>query len=159
MNADGTDPGVVHTVVVTTDDVVAAYEARRRTPSRRTVLRATPPFSGRMRARLHVVDEADEDGRTANVDPQTGAIHLHPDRLVDEDAVEAFPHPDDTEDRLREDPDEEFSVERHHERHAEAVEAWRESVAAAVVETLELRTGGSESAADGRHRVAVKKLG
>jgi len=136
-----TDPRDVRSLAVTTDDVVAAYEASRRS-DRPTVLRVTPPFSGRMRARLHVPDGTETD-----------AIHLDPVRLVDEGRIPDYPTPDDTEDELRADPEAEFSVERHRERHVEAVENWRAAVADAVVESIELRTDG------GSHAVAVKPLG
>jgi hypothetical protein len=136
-----TDPRDVRSVAVTTDDVVAAYEARRRS-DRPTVLRATPPFSGRMRARLHVPDGEGE----------SDALHLDPAELVDESRVPAYPSPDDTEDELRADPDAEFSVERHRERHVEAVEEWRAAVADALVESIEFRID------EGSHSVAVKPL-
>ncbi|USZ67714.1 hypothetical protein NGM10_13385 [Halorussus salilacus] len=137
-----TDARVVRSVAVTTADVVAAYEARERS-SRPAVLRVTPPFSGRMRARLHVADG----------DVETDAIHIDPATLVAEGEVPAYPSPDDTEDELRADPDAPFSVERHRERHVEAVEAWREAVAEGVVDRVELPTD------EGTHAVEVKRLG
>lgn len=147
------DPRTVRSLAVTVADVVAAYEAGRRS-ERRPVLRATPPFAGRMRARLHDPDSsADADGDDTDLDSDTGALHVPPARLVDEDAIPAYPDPDDTEDALRADPDAEFTVERHRERHVDAVEAWRESVRASLVETVELRPGDETS------RVAVKALG
>lgn len=159
MSPADTDPRRIRSLAVGTDDVVAAYEARQRSP-RRTVLRATPPFSGRMRARLHdpgfgpeLAPSASGEETDADLDPETGAVHVPPGRLLDEDALPAYPSPDDTEDELRADPDEAFSVERHRERHAETVEAWRAAVADAIAETVELRT------TNGPHRVAVKKLG
>ncbi|WP_132059455.1 hypothetical protein [Halorussus amylolyticus] len=142
MDFEDTDPRRIRSLAVTTDDVVAAYEARQRS-ARRTVLRANPPLSGRMRARLHVADAEVEE---------TDAIHLDPARLVSSD-VPAYPSPDDTEDALRADPDAEFSVERHRERHVAAVEAWREAVASSVVESVELRVG------DETHAVEIKTLG
>ncbi|MFB6251790.1 MAG: hypothetical protein ABEI27_08930 [Halobellus sp.] len=67
----------IRSLAVTTTDVVDALEARVRR-QRRIVLRVTPPFSGRMRARLHdagVVEDADAGpsaahdlGSTANHD-------------------------------------------------------------------------------------------
>lgn len=48
------DPTVVRSIAVTAGDVVTAVVARRST-SRQPVLRLTPPFSGRMRARIHVL--------------------------------------------------------------------------------------------------------
>jgi len=68
------DPAVVDTVVVTVSDVVAACEARDRN-RREMVLRITPPFSGRMRARLHVADvDANYEG--------PAPIHVHPRTLL-----------------------------------------------------------------------------
>ncbi|UPV74760.1 hypothetical protein M0R89_01495 [Halorussus limi] len=165
---DDEDPRAIRSVAVTADDAVAAYEARQRSP-RRPVLRVTPPFSGRMRARLHDAGPAatgservGETGETASDaseavgdrDPATGALYLPPGRLLDADAIPAFPSPDDTEDALRADPDAEFSVERHRERHVEAVEAWRETVREAIRGEAEIRLAGG-----GTHRVEVKTLG
>ena len=151
------DPCTVRALAVTTGDVVTAYEARRRS-DRRPVLRVTPPFSGRMRARLHdpgpSAAGADPDADVGpDRDPGTGAVHVPPARFVDEDAVPAYPTPDDTEDALREDSDVEFTVERHRERHVAAVEAWREAVADAVADSVDVRLDGDD------HRVAVATLG
>jgi hypothetical protein len=157
---DDEEPRAIRSVAVTTDDVVAAYEARQRSP-RRPVLRVTPPFSGRMRARLHdpgpAVNESSDETTGEEVgdrDPATGAIYLPPERLLDADAIEEFPAPDDTEDALRADPEVEFTVERHRERHVEAVEEWRETVRGALVDEAEIRLDGG-----GTHRVEVKTLG
>ncbi|WP_135828188.1 hypothetical protein [Halorussus halobius] len=149
--SSGSGPRTVRSLAVTVADVVTAYEAGRRS-GRRPVLRATPPFAGRMRARLH---EASSDAKASDsdLDPDTGALHVPPARFVDEGAIPAYPDPDDTEDALRADPDAEFTVERHRERHVDAVEAWRESVRESLVETVELRLG------EGTRRVAVKTLG
>ncbi|WP_128476179.1 hypothetical protein [Halorussus pelagicus] len=153
---DDADPRAVRSLAVTTDDVIAAYEARQRSP-RRPVLRVTPPFSARMRARLHDPGAAESGMGTEpgdDRDPATGALHLPPERFFDTDATAAYPSPDDTEDALRSDPDAEFSVERHRERHVEAVEAWRETVREAVAREVVVRLGEGE-----RHRVEVKALG
>ncbi|WP_158056139.1 hypothetical protein [Halorussus halophilus] len=150
MVAGETDPRDVRSIAVTADDVVTAYEADRRS-ARSPVLRVTPPFSGRMRARLHVADS--ESRRTSDVDEETGAVHVSPTRLVDETRIPDYPTPDDTEDAIRSNPDESFSVEHHHERQVEAVADWRATVADALVESVELRT------VDGPHRVEVKRLG
>ena len=71
---DGDDPTVIHTVAVTVADVVAAVEARDRN-RRETVLRITPPFAGRMRARLHV------DGTEAAYG-EPAPVHVHPRTFV-----------------------------------------------------------------------------
>ncbi|MFB6107211.1 MAG: hypothetical protein ABEJ82_00010 [Haloplanus sp.] len=137
-DADGSDdPTDVRAVAVTTEDVVAALETNRRT-SRRTVLRVTPPFSGRMRARLHRPD-GDEGA----------AIRLDPERLVEE--VPAYPDPDETADELR--AADAYDPETHRERHVEAVRAWRESVREAVVDAVDVATP------DGPHRIEVSWLG
>ena len=158
---DEETPRAMRSIAVPTDDVVAAYEARQRSP-RRPVLRATPPFSGRMRARLHDPGPAVNESESAETtgeevgdrDPATGAIYLPPERLLDADAIGAFPSPDDTEDALRADPEVEFTVERHRERHVEAVGEWREAVREALVDegVIRLDSGGT-------HRVEVKTLG
>ncbi|WP_311173190.1 hypothetical protein [Halobellus ordinarius] len=62
-----TDPRRIRALAVTTEDVVDAFEASVR-GGRELVLRVTPPFSGRMRARLHAVDvveSAAHSGATA----------------------------------------------------------------------------------------------
>jgi hypothetical protein len=151
--AEEDDPRAVQSIVVTVEDVVTAYEARQRS-SRWPVLRMTPPFSGRMRARLHDPGgSAEPDDSASDLDSETGAVHVPPGRLLAEDGIPPSPSPDDTEDELREDPDAQFSVEAHRERHVAAVEAWREQVVGAIVDRADLRF------ADGWHTVDVKTLG
>lgn len=131
------DPADVRSIAVTASDVVTALEANRRS-SRRTVLRVTPPFSGRMRARLHRPDGAEGE-----------AVHVDPERLVAEPPP--YPDPDETADRLRETG--EYDPDSHHERHVEAVRAWRERVRDDIVDAVDVETP------DGPRRVAVKRLG
>jgi hypothetical protein len=113
------DPTAVDVLAVTTDDVVTAVEANERRGAG-AVLRVTPPFSGRMRARLHI--EGTESGYG---DP--APLHVPPERFVE--SVPPFPSPDDTEDALRSDPGETYTPERHRERHEAAVQRWRERLA------------------------------
>lgn len=138
------DPRTVRTIAVTADDVVAALEAneRGRRPDR-TVLRITPPFSGRMRARIHVEQDIEYG------DP--APVHVPPADLVADPP--AFPTPDDTEDELRADPEVEYAPERHRRRHERAVEDWREAVRDSLVGTVDLRVG------EDTHRVEVAVLG
>ena len=136
------DYRAVRSLAVHAEDVVTALETTRRGDSG-TVLRVTPPFSGRMRARIHV-EHADE------YDTSPEPIHIAPSRLVKN--VPAYPTPDATEERLR-DSDIEYTVERHHERHTAAVSDWRERVADAIVESVVL------DGEFGPHRVAVAVLG
>lgn len=118
MSGGGDDPAAIGTIAVTVEDVVAALESRRRT-GRRAVLRVTPPFAGRMRARLHVA------GRGPDDDPRP--IHLHPERLVTD--VPAYPEPGETGERPagagRREP-------------AASVEAWRAAVRRGVVDRVTL---------------------
>lgn len=139
------DPTVVRSVAVAAEDIVAALESSRRS-GRDAVLRLTPPFSGRMRARLHV-----ESGAEAYHEEPT-PVHVDPEALVAASAPD-YPTPAETGDELRADPDETYTHERHRERHAEAVEEWRSAVTDHVAERLTLPT------ADGPHEVAVTLLG
>ncbi|WP_049898779.1 hypothetical protein [Halococcus agarilyticus] len=135
----------VRSIAVHAEDVVSAIEANR-SDGPRTVLRVTPPFDGRMRARLHV----EHEGEYAEGDGQT-PIHIPPSRLVADPPTR--PTPDGTGDRLRADPAATYSVETHHERHTTAVAAWREALAASIVESVTLDGTG------GPHRVEVTVLG
>ncbi|HET7324116.1 MAG TPA: hypothetical protein VFJ06_07285, partial [Halococcus sp.] len=116
----------IRSIAVHTADVIAAVEANR-TGDSRTVLRATPPFSGRMRARLHVEHASEYE----NTRPEP--IHIDPERLVA--GTHSHPTPDETEERLRADPEIEYSIETHHERHTEAVARWREELTESIVES------------------------
>jgi hypothetical protein len=138
------DPRVIRSLAVTTDDVVTALEANRRRDAG-AVLRITPPFAARMRARLH------RAGSEGDYGDGPRPIHVVPASLVR--TVPAFPTPDDTERALRAESDAEYSAERHRERHVAAVERWRETVRARVVDRVTL------SLPDGDHEVAVKPLG
>jgi hypothetical protein len=131
VSLESPDPTVVHTVVVTAGDLTSALEANR-TSGEHAVLRLTPPFSGRMRARLHV--ELDDE-----YEQTPEPVHVDPDRLVD-DSLPKYPRPADTEDELRADSDREYTVERHHEYHAAVVEQWRTDTLDAVVSTATIET-------------------
>lgn len=137
MTGESGGPGAIRSLTVTGEDVVAAVETNR-TTDREAVLRVTPPFSGRMRARLHIVSASGPGGapRPVNVDPET---------LIDPD-VPPYPRPSDTEDAIRADPDEAYTVERHREYHADAVDAWREGIRDAICEcaTIDTPAGPTE---------------
>lgn len=133
------DPPTIRSVAVSPDDAVDAFVYSQENPGE-AVLRVTPPFHGRMRARLHVYRVDDTH--------LTGAIHLSPDDVIEEDVLAAYPR---LEDELEDaSPDE---TERIRKRHAEAVEAWQERARDAIVETVSIET------ADGARRVEVKRLG
>ena len=128
------DPTVVRVLAVTAEDVLAALEANERRGAE-AVLRVTPPFSGRMRARLHIAGTESEYDDPA-------PLHIPPERFVR--PVPPFPSPDETEDELRSDPDATYSPARHRERHERAVEMWREEVRDALVEETAIETSAEE---------------
>lgn len=133
MSAERDDRTAIGSIAVTAGDVVAALEARRRT-GRRAVLRVTPPFSARMRARLHVAGREAEYG-----DPRP--VHLHPDLLVGD--VPGYPAPTETAEpstTVTRDPDP-----------AASVDAWRTAVRGRIVDAVTLP--GTD------HRVRVVTLG
>ncbi|MHB9286747.1 hypothetical protein ACKVMT_06865 [Halobacteriales archaeon Cl-PHB] len=138
------DPTVLRSIAVTADDVVTAVEVRR-TTSDRPVLRVTPPFSGRMRARLHV-PVTDEYGSA----PQP--VHVTPESLLDATAPD-YPRPAETEAAIRRDADGDYDVDSHYDRHAEAVRAWRAATADAI------RDRASIDLPSGSHEVRVVVLG
>lgn len=139
------DPTSIRSLAVTVDDVLSALEARQRA-DRPAVLRVTPPFVGRMRARLHLV------GGEGTYDDGPTPLHLPPERFV-EDSLSSVPSVDDTEDALRERG--EYTVERHREEHAAAVEAWRDEVRSSLVSEVSLAVDDGVA----RHTVEVRYLG
>lgn len=132
------DPTTVRSVAVTREDVVRALELRER-GGPRAVLRVTPPFSGRMRARLHV---AGREGEYADPPP----LHLPPDRLVRDPPP--LPRAADADEPLRE-----RGVAAGHERSERALAGWRRAVGERIVETATVETPA------GPHRVGVTVLG
>ena len=69
------DPTVIDTLAITAEDLIAALEANARRDAG-AVLRVTPPFSGRMRARLHLA------GAEGGYDDTPRPIHIPPQRLL-----------------------------------------------------------------------------
>ncbi|WP_435318071.1 hypothetical protein [Haloarchaeobius sp. TZWSO28] len=141
MPGESHDPTDIRSIAVHADDVVTALEASQQ--GREAVLRITAPFAGRVRARIHLVQPAEpaDDGGGG-----PGPIRIPPGRLVAEGAP-AYPHAHETE------PDGEYDVEAHHERHAEELAAWREAVREHFLDSIEL------DLPTGPHRVDVKVLG
>ncbi|WP_306052817.1 hypothetical protein [Natronococcus wangiae] len=136
---DDEDPSAIRSIAVSPDDAVDAFVYSRENPGE-AVLRVTPPFHGRMRARIHVYRVDDTH--------LTGAVHLSPDDVIEDDVSAAYPR---LEDELEDaDPDETGGIRK---RHAEAVEAWQERAREAIVESVPIET------ADGSRRVEVKRLG
>lgn len=137
------DPTDVRSIAVSVDDVVTALEARQRADEP-TVIRATPPFAGRMRGRLHVVGGEGASDRDAE------PIHVEPAAFVGAD-VGAVPTVDETEDELRERGT--YSVEHHRDYHEAAVASWREAVRSALRDRVTVETPA------GTHTLDVKYLG
>ncbi len=133
------DPTAIRSVAVTVDDVVAALEATLGA-NRSVVLRITPPFSGRMRARLHVGDEQPYEG----IEP----IHLDPTALVER--VPSYPTADETATQLSA---AEPNSKRHRETHTERLVEWRETVRSRIVDEVTVQT------ANGSTTVGVVPLG
>ncbi len=142
-----TDPTRIRSVAVHREDVAKALEATLRT-DRRVVLRVTPPYSGRMRARIHSVDESPKGGGRA----PDGPIHIDAADLVE--ASPQYPEADETAAEL---PDADVAARR--ERHAEAVAEWRATIRESVGGTVEIPVdvdGGSETET---HDIGVVALG
>lgn len=127
------DPGdstVIRSLAVHTDDVVRALETTARGDEEtQAVLRVTPPFSGRMRARLHLAGREGDYG-------EPRPLHVAPERFVAD--APAFP---DRDAAAADTPDV-----------APAVEAWRETVRDSLRERVTLDTPAGE------HAVAVNYL-
>ncbi|WP_245835273.1 hypothetical protein [Natronolimnobius baerhuensis] len=134
------DPSAIRSLAVSPDDVVNAYIYTQENPGE-AVLRVTPPFHGRMRARLHVYRVDDTH--------MTGALHIRPAELIADDVVDAYPRLEDTVETSVDETD----TERLRERHADSHEQWRESAMTAIVETITLETPA------GPQQVSIKRLG
>ena len=135
------DPRRIRSLAVTAADAVTALEANERRDVA-AVLRVTPPYAGRMRARLHRAGgEGDYD--------EPAPLHLDPSLFAPD--APPYPTPDATEDELR--ARDAYTPERHRRRHVRAVEAWRRAVRRSLVDSVAL------PAPDGAHRVDVAYLG
>lgn len=137
------DPTQIRVLVVTTGDIVSALEANERRNAG-AVLRVTPPFSGRMRARLHI-----EGAESEYTDP--GPIHIPPERFVE--VVPPFPNPDATEDQLRDNPATDYSPETHRTLHKEEVERWRSTLRSTILSRTSI------TIPRGEHEVRIATLG
>ncbi|OYR66309.1 hypothetical protein DJ79_13155 [Halorubrum ezzemoulense] len=139
---DAAGPDRIRSIAVHREDVANALEATLRS-DREVVLRATPPFSGRMRARLHALDAGGNGGYNGNggSDDAPAPLHIDPRDLVVD--VPPYPEVDDTAAEL---PDADLETRR--ERHAESVEAWRETVRERVGSTVEIEVDGGVRSVD-----------
>ena len=138
-NTENGDPTTIKSLAVSPEDAANAYAYTQENPGE-AVLRVTPPFHGRMRARLHVYRRDDTE--------LTGAVHISPADVIADDIVADYP---DLEARLEDaDADE---TERVRKRHAEAVEEWQSRAEDAIADAVTIETD------DGPHPVDVKRLG
>ncbi|MDS0475859.1 hypothetical protein [Natrinema sp. 1APR25-10V2] len=139
------DPSAIRSIALSPDDAVNAYAYSQENPGE-AVLRMTPPFHGRMRARIHVYRVDDTE--------LTGAVHLAPADVIADDVVADYPDLEsafaDADADAGANSDE---ADRIRERHAEAVADWQERAREAIVDAVTLETD------DGPHRVEVKTLG
>ena len=138
-----TDPTAIRSLAISPEDAADAYAYGRENPGE-AVLRVTPPFHGRMRARLHVYRVDDTH--------MTGAVHVAPEDVIADDVVAAYPDLEDEREAELDDL-EAAAAERIRKRRAEAVDEWQERAAEAIVDSVTLETD------DGPHRVDVKRLG
>jgi hypothetical protein len=137
--ADDDDPSAIRSLAVSPEDVVNAFAYGQENPGD-AVLRVTPPFHGRMRARIHVYHVDDTH--------LTGAVHLSPEDVLADEILEAYPRLEDERRNSKSD-----ETERLRRRHAEAIEAWQERARGAIVETALIDTD------DGPQRVDLKRIG
>ena len=141
----GDDPTVIRSLAVSASDVVDAFLYTRENPED-AVLRVTPPFHGRMRARLHVYHLDDS--------LETGAIHLQPATLLEESVVDAYSTLEVGSDRAeRGGGPTESDAKRTRDQRTAALESWRDRAREGIVDSVVLETGERET------RVDVKRLG
>ncbi|PCR90989.1 hypothetical protein [Natrinema ejinorense] len=138
-SASEDDPAAIRSIALSPDDAVDAFIYSQENPGE-AVLRVTPPFHGRMRARLHVYRVDDTE--------LTGAVHLSPSAIIANDLIDAYP---DLESTL--DAENSTEADRIRERHADAVDDWRARARDGIVDSVALETD------DGTHRVELKPLG
>lgn len=137
------DPGsspeiaAIRSIAVDAEAVADAFVYGRENPGI-AVLRVTPPFHGRMRARIHVFRD----------DPGPEAAYCRPEDLLPAEVVEAYPVGSGGD---SEPGDADESVPRN--AHAGAIEDWRGRAERAIVDEATVERG------DDRVRVEVRVLG
>lgn len=135
------DPSAIRSLAVSTEDVVDAFVYTQSNPGR-AVLRVTPPFHGRMRARLHVSHET--MGTAAH---ETDAIHIQPRALLTSAVVDDYPALEAIEAQLA-DGESAATPAAIRDAHADALAEWRERAADSVVETVVLETDAESTRVD-----------
>lgn len=133
------DPTAIRSIALSPGDAASAYAYTQENPGE-AVLRVTPPFHGRMRARIHVYRDDD-----AHV---TGSVHVPPGAVIADDVVDEYPS---LEANLEDaDPSE---TEQVRKRHADAVEEWQDRARESIVDAVSL------ALENGSHRVEIKRVG
>jgi len=132
----------IRSVAVTAEDVVDAFVYTQENPGE-AVLRVTPPFHGRMRARLHVFQQDDALA--------TGAHHIDPKLLLEREVVASYPTLADVAERVERDGGDTDAVSAHH---ATALEHWRDQALERLVDRIPLDAESD----GGRHVVTVSVL-
>ena len=127
------DPTVIRSLAVSGESVVDAFVYGRENPGT-AVLRATPPFHGRMRARIHVCYATD---------PRDGsAVHLDPATLLEPSVVDDYP----------------AQVHQTNDPPAQALDEWRRRAREAIVDTVTLGLT-DESETEAGHEIDIVVLG
>ncbi|MFB6300752.1 MAG: hypothetical protein ABEH65_10870 [Halobacteriales archaeon] len=127
------DPSAIETIAVTFEDLISALEFNKQQP-KNAVLRVTPPFHGRMRARLHI-EQSGEYEQLQSPDP----IHIAPSDLLDTTAIPPYPNAEQTRAAVDEQTGG-YAVDEHYSIHVETLEDWRRAVRDAVQESTAIRT-------------------
>ncbi|MUV89939.1 hypothetical protein GJ629_08560 [Halapricum sp. CBA1109] len=126
------DPGVVETVAVHAEDVVTTAEARLRSDED-AVLRLTPPFHARMRARIHIRQRRAGDGGDGPT-----PVYVLPGALLAEDCP-SYPEPHETAAEVAADGDPD--PDRHHDHHCAVVDRWRSEAAGSIRDRVTVAHG------------------
>ena len=130
----------IKTVVADPANVVEAFKRNRddETEHRRHVLRISPPFERKVKARLHVLDDTDSPS-----DVDSTAIDLRPEAFVhvhgDYDRYRtriSIPTRQESRSIARNDHGEDIDTHTVKEYHDTAMEAWEECVRASLVDEI-----------------------
>ncbi|ELY95559.1 hypothetical protein [Natrialba taiwanensis] len=139
------DPTAIRSIAVSAADIVDAFAYTQENPGE-AVLRITPPFHGRMRARIHVYRRDDAE--------LTGAVHVTPADALETEARETYPQFESIGDERTSGADESaLTPDQRRKRHAEAVDDWRAKARESLVETVPIETER------GHRHVELKPLG
>ena len=146
------DPSRIRSLAVSREDVIDAFAYNRENPAT-AVLRVTPPFHGRMRARIHVSNEL--SAQTVWRDGATGSIHLEPESLLEQEVVDSYPVFEQVYASMNESESVGESGTDVHEHYERRLKEWRQSARNRVLDEVELVGDGSDTL----HRIDLKWLG